>query len=88
MYNNLFDDFDYDSGMLDGTGWDAGGSFCSCCPSRLKAAIISGRVGCTSAFPYGEAICISVSPSCCRLFYGPGGKKIACFRPALRLLLV
>ena len=23
MYNNLFDDFDYDSGMLDGSGWDA-----------------------------------------------------------------
>ena len=23
MYNNLFDDFDYDSGMLDCSGWDA-----------------------------------------------------------------
>ncbi len=23
MYNNLFDDFDYDSGLLDGSGWDA-----------------------------------------------------------------
>ena len=23
MFNNLFDDFDYDSGQLDGSGWDA-----------------------------------------------------------------
>ena len=23
MFNNQFDDFDYDSGQLDGSGWDA-----------------------------------------------------------------